>query len=371
MKHQTQELKQSPLTRDAFNKDNNITVHNCRIKPIQNGEQLKPFFHYSINTIMSRLEIPFNKYFSYMVQAINQQKDLIIIANQDSDRVLHLCVLNKVLRDRTRVGNHKVIYVTQQPHSVFYALGELNPCGVKINYYIKNAHENPEIDIKTPFEFLSMHPKKDTLVIVTDYNDLIRSSFKELLKKDTPVIIIREKLLSTSEYQQLREIRPFTHVDYITKRSITTTQLSVNIELCYFDSFDAKADKLISECGHWRNVGTFVETYRGAESLYCRLAYPGRWLMLVNVKKCKRNNLEPSLQKARAQHAMIISTKFNILKRMKTVYFFNPPRLKSFVKFVNEIARSKPKRIVVMLATGERGKNESYKEFVKTWAGHK
>ena len=56
---------------------------------------------------------------------------------------------------------------------------------------------------------------------------------------------------------------------------------------------------------------------------------------------------------------------------MKTVYFFNPPRLKSFVKFVNEIARSKPKRIVVMLATGERGKNESYKEFVKTWAGHK
>ena len=185
------------------------------------------------------------------------------------------------------------------------------------------------------------------------------------------MIIIREKLLSTSEYQQLREIRPFTHVDYITKRSITTTQLSVNIELCYFDSFDAKADKLISECGHWRNVGTFVETYRGAESLYCRLAYPGRWLMLVNVKKCKRNNLEPSLQKARAQHAMIISTKFNILKRMKTVYFFNPPRLKSFVKFVNEIARSKPKRIVVMLATGERGKNESYKEFVKTWAGHK
>ncbi|CCG25389.1 hypothetical protein CORT_0C00100 [Candida orthopsilosis Co 90-125] len=51
MEIHVQESGNLPLTRDAYNRANRITIENCDIKPSQNGEQLKPLLHYAINTL--------------------------------------------------------------------------------------------------------------------------------------------------------------------------------------------------------------------------------------------------------------------------------------------------------------------------------
>lgn len=89
---------------------------------------------------------------------------------------------------------------------------------------------------------------------------------------------------------------------------------------------------------------------------------------MLNVAKCKRNNIKPALKEAKEKNALILSTKFNILKRMKTVYFLDPSRLKSFQKFVKEFAEPKSKSIFVMLKSSDYDKNAAYSKFVNDWS---
>ncbi|KAG5422404.1 hypothetical protein I9W82_001499 [Candida metapsilosis] len=357
----------TPLTKDAFNKANNIKVHNTDIKPIQNDEELKPLLHYSLNTIKKRLEKPFNKYYSYSVPGALQKRDLIFTGNYELFEIVRICVLNRALRNRTLSGHQQIIYITINPVATYSDFSRVNYCSVKINSNIMTYHYHPEILIVTPYEFLSMHPNKNTLVVVQDFKKMLEQGFlDDMLAKKTQVIMIDGRELTMTEYKSLCRSRTFGFVDYYARESNTNSS-QVKIVLRHYDSEEFRINAIAFDFSPNQKSGIFVNNYKTAESLKSSILDRGAIRSTLNVAKCKRNNIKSALKEAKAQNALILSTKFNILKRMNTVYFFDAPRLKSFQKFVKEFAGPKPKKIVVMLESDDYEKQSAYADFVSEY----
>lgn len=238
------------------------------------------------------MEKRYKKYYPYIDPVLLQHKDIIFAGNDKCIKATHFCILNKALSNQLWFAHNypKIVYIAEDPKNIYRDLAGLNICGVRINNFMMNWYKEPVIIIVNPFEFLSMHLKKDTLIMIGD------------------------TLLTTLKYKQLCQARSFSYVDFTHQRQTTANLLSVNIELYYLESLDAKIEKLINICEQSYKLGIFADIYKKAKELYMNTIFCRCTLTTLNVAKCKGNNIKPSLKKAKEQNAIKLSTKFNILK---------------------------------------------------------
>lgn len=88
-------------------------------------------------------------------------------------------------------------------------------------------------------------------------------------------------------------------MDFIPQKHTTANLLLVNIELYYLESLDAKFEKLINICEQSYKLGIFSDTYKKAKELYMNIIFHRCTLTKLNMAKCKGNNINPSLKKAK------------------------------------------------------------------------